>query len=51
MFPIGTLGFRPNQKIKDAIKRVGDYGPLHPQKLRQDYPDLYNLLAENRVLK
>ena len=45
------LDFDPNQKIKDAIKRVGDYGPLHPQKLRQDYPDSYNLLAENKVLK
>lgn len=48
---VEPLDFDGNQKIKDAIKHVKTYGPPHPQKLRQDYPHLYNLLAENKVLK
>ena len=44
------LNFNASQKINDAIKRVGTYGPVHPDKLNQEYPELYDLIVNN-VLK
>jgi hypothetical protein len=43
------LNFNANQKIIDAIRRVGTYGPVHPDKLGQEYPDLYDLLVDNAL--
>ena len=39
------LNFSVNQKINDAIRRVGEYGPVHPDKLKQEYPELYSLIV------
>jgi hypothetical protein len=44
------LNFNANQKIKDAIKRVGAFGPVHPDRLNQEYPELYDLIVD-KVLK
>ena len=44
------LNFNVNRKINEAIKRVGTYGPVHPEKLDQEYPELYDLIV-NKVLK
>jgi hypothetical protein len=44
------LNFNASQKINDAIKRVGAYGPVHPDKLNQEYPELYDLIVD-KVLK
>lgn len=43
------LSFNLNQKINDAIRHVATYGPAHPDKLKQEYPELYKLLVESRV--
>jgi hypothetical protein len=32
-----------------AIKHVGTYGPVHPDKLSYENPVLYNLLAESKI--
>jgi hypothetical protein len=39
------LNFNINQKINDAIKRVGEYGPVHHDKLKKEYPELYSLIV------
>ena len=45
------LNFNANQKINDAIKRVGAYGPVHPDKLNQEYPELYDLIVDKVLSK
>lgn len=40
------LNFNASQRINDAIKRVGTYGPVYPDKLSQEYPELYELIAD-----
>jgi hypothetical protein len=44
------LNFNANQRINDAIKRVGTYGPVYPDRLSQEYPELYDLIVD-KVLK
>ena len=44
------INFNVNQKINEAIKRVGSYGPAYPDKLKEEYPQLYDLFVETRVL-
>ncbi len=43
------LNFNTNQRINDAIRRVGTYGPVHPDRLNQEYPELYDLLVDNAL--
>jgi len=43
------LNFNGHQRISDAISRVGAYGPVHPDKLNQEYPELYDLLVDNAL--
>jgi hypothetical protein len=45
------INFHVNQKINDSIRHVGSYGPAHPDKLTREYPELYSLLVESRVLE
>ena len=44
------INFNVNQKLNEAIKRVGNYGPAHPGKLKEEYPQLYDLFVACRVL-
>jgi Primase X len=44
------LDFNVNKKIAEAVARVKKYGPAYHQKIRQEYPELYNILIEKRVL-
>jgi hypothetical protein len=43
---LSRLGFNPKYRIKDSIMHVGTYGPVHPNKLKQEYPELYTMLIE-----
>ena len=43
------LNFNANQRINDAIRRVGTYGPVHPEKLNQEYPELYDLIVDKAL--
>jgi Primase X len=43
------ISFNGRQKINDCIRRVEEFGPAHPDKLRQEYPELYDLLTEYGV--
>lgn len=39
------LNFNANQKINYVLKSVGDYKPIHPDKLKEECLGLYNLLG------
>jgi hypothetical protein len=47
---LSRLGFNANYRIRDAIKHVGTYGPVHPDKMKQEYPVLYDGLLKHGVL-
>lgn len=44
------IKFNVNQKINDTIIHVGNYGPVYPDKLKEECPQLYDILVESRVL-
>jgi hypothetical protein len=47
---LSRLGFNAKYRIKDSIKHVGTYGPVHPNKMKQEYPKFYDLLLSYGVL-
>jgi hypothetical protein len=47
---LSRLGFNAIYKINDSKKRVKTYRPVHPGKLKQEYPQLYDSLVKYEVL-
>jgi hypothetical protein len=47
---MSQLGFNANHITKYTIKHVGEYGPAHPDKIRQELPGFYNLLVESKII-
>jgi hypothetical protein len=47
---LSRLGFNANHRTKDAINHVGMYGPVYPDKMKQEHPKFYDLLLKHRVL-
>lgn len=47
---LSRLEFNANYITKYAIKHVGKYGPVHPDKMKQELPQFYDLLLKYGVL-
>jgi hypothetical protein len=46
---LSSLDFVMSYKVKEAIKNVAGFGPVHPDKLKQERPGLYELLMKFRM--
>ena len=47
---VSRLGFNTSYITKYAIKHVGTYGPVHPDKMKLEHPKFYDLLLKCEVL-
>jgi hypothetical protein len=47
---LSRLTFNADSRVKDVIKNAGPFGPVYPDKQKEGYPGLYELLVKFRVL-
>jgi hypothetical protein len=47
---LSRLTFNADSRVKDVIKNAGPFGPVYPDKQKEEYPGLYELLVKFRVL-
>jgi hypothetical protein len=47
---VSRLGFDADYITKYAINHVRTFGPVYPDKIRQEHPGFYNLLVESKII-
>jgi hypothetical protein len=46
---LSRLYFNADSRVRDAIKNVGTFGPVYPDKQKEEYPGLYELLVKYMI--